>query len=77
MSAPNLDPFVRKKAAHEVHGGGVSKFHQDMREGRFPKPDAYLSDRLPVWLTSTLHKWQQDMMAAQKPAPFRVRRKAR
>jgi predicted DNA-binding transcriptional regulator AlpA len=68
------DPFFRKTEVIKISGYGYSKFHQEVKAGRFPPADCYLSDRMPVWRLSTLQRWQEEAMAQPKPAPFRVHR---
>jgi predicted DNA-binding transcriptional regulator AlpA len=64
----DLDPFIRKPNAVSFSGMGMSEFHQAMKNGKFPKPDAYLGERSPVWRRSTLVRWQADILAQpQKP----------
>jgi predicted DNA-binding transcriptional regulator AlpA len=63
----DLDPFNRKQEAIEFSGLGSTEFHLQIADGRFPPPDALLGPRMPVWLTSTLRKWQEKKLAEPKP----------
>jgi hypothetical protein len=53
-----VQKFFRKAAARELSGFGYTEFHEAVRDGRFPKPDAYLGPRTPIWTEGTLAKWQ-------------------
>jgi len=68
----DLDPFVRKDEALEFSGYGLSEFHEQIRDGRFPEPDAYLGPRSPVWRRSTLKRWQDSLVAQPKPIRVKV-----
>jgi predicted DNA-binding transcriptional regulator AlpA len=65
-----LDAFVRKADVLKFTRLGMSEFHERIRLGTFPKPDAYLGPRSPVWLESTLQRWQEEIIAQPK-APTR------
>jgi predicted DNA-binding transcriptional regulator AlpA len=58
-----LDAFVRKPDVMKFARLGSSEFHLQIRNGSFPKPDAYLGPRSPVWLESTLKRWQAEIVA--------------
>jgi predicted DNA-binding transcriptional regulator AlpA len=64
------DPWIDVQTTRcDVHQGSKTSFYEDIREGRFPQPDCYLSERKPVWLKSTLTKWQREKLAAAKRKP--------
>jgi predicted DNA-binding transcriptional regulator AlpA len=63
----DLDPFCRKSEALAFSRLRQTEFHEQLRDGRFPEPDAYLGPRMPVWLQSTLQRWQTAVLAKSKP----------
>jgi predicted DNA-binding transcriptional regulator AlpA len=65
-----MDRFVRKREAIDFSGLGYTQFHAALNDGSFPAPDGRLGPRTPVWLQSTLLRWQERMLAKpQKAAP--------
>jgi predicted DNA-binding transcriptional regulator AlpA len=62
-----VQTFHRKPAVIKISGYGYDEFHKAINEGRFPKPDAYLGPRSPIWTDETLANWQQATLAAGKP----------
>jgi hypothetical protein len=68
----DLDPFYRKSEALAFSRLRLTEFHEQLRDGRFPEPDAYLGPRSPVWLRSTLRKWQERLLAQPKQPRARV-----
>ena len=67
-----LDPLYRQTPTREFSGYGESEFHEKIRTGEFPPPDAYLGPRSPVWLRSTLRRWQAELLARPKPQRVKV-----
>jgi predicted DNA-binding transcriptional regulator AlpA len=70
-----LDAFVRKPDVMKFTRLGSSEFHERIRLGTFPKPDAYLGPRSPVWLESTLKRWQAEVIAQPQTPTRKVGRK--
>lgn len=62
-----VQTFHRKPAVIKLSGFGYWAFHDAIKNGRFPKADARLGPRSPVWTDETLAKWQQATLAAGKP----------
>jgi predicted DNA-binding transcriptional regulator AlpA len=72
-----LDPFHRKPVAIQVSGYGYTQFHEELKKGGFPLPDAYLGPRSPVWRESTLREWQRQKLAQPKQPPIQTPRRRR
>jgi predicted DNA-binding transcriptional regulator AlpA len=51
--------FIRKPEVIALSGLSYTTFHTELQAGRFPKPDAYLGPRSPVWLETTIVEWQR------------------
>jgi predicted DNA-binding transcriptional regulator AlpA len=71
MSDDQLDRFNRIEEVLKVFPFGRSELYQRIRDGNFPRPDAYLGPRMPVYLTSTLKREQAKLIA--KPQAPRVK----
>jgi predicted DNA-binding transcriptional regulator AlpA len=67
-----LDAFNRTDDVLKVFRFGKSELYERIRDGRFPKPDAYLGPRMPCWLTSTLKREQAKLIAQPQPPRVKV-----
>jgi predicted DNA-binding transcriptional regulator AlpA len=63
-----VQTFHRKPAVKKLSGYGRSELYEAIKAGRFPKPDAYLGPRSPIWTDKTLAKWQQTVLDKREPA---------
>ncbi|MET3838750.1 AlpA family phage regulatory protein [Bradyrhizobium sp. OAE829] len=61
-----VQTFHRAQAARKFSGYGLSEFYEAIKDGRFPKPDAYLGPRSPVWTDETLANWQREQIKTSK-----------
>jgi predicted DNA-binding transcriptional regulator AlpA len=61
-----VQTFHRAKATRKISGYGLSEFYEAIKDGRFPRPDAYLGPRSPVWMDETLANWQRDQINARR-----------
>jgi len=72
-----LDRFIRKREAIAVSGLGYTEFHEKLKAGDFPPPDAHLGPRSPVWTEETLRGWQRLKLAEPKRPPATTPRRRR
>jgi predicted DNA-binding transcriptional regulator AlpA len=72
-----LSRFIRKAEVISISGLAYTQFHEELKAGRFPKPDAHLGPRMPVWTEATLVEWQRQQLAKPKQAPMTTPRRRR
>jgi predicted DNA-binding transcriptional regulator AlpA len=72
-----LSRFIRKPEVISLSGLGYTQFHEELKAGRFPPPDAWLGPRSPVWKDETIGNWQQGLLAKPKQEPMQTPRRRR
>jgi len=61
--------FLRTDQVMELCGLKHRSFWAAIADGSFPKPDAYLGPRRPVWTDETITRWQLERLEQHREQP--------